>query len=197
MSILTSCAWIDEIGKDKSQAEFRLMPNASAADDDRFLCAQKQFPIHLYHFETNAPQNTFTTIGMYTSIVEKMFENSVFIQFVEVNADTLENCPDPSTLIGSDIELGINSCVRASFLLAACDNPIVLRITGKFHLDSFSTERGGQMAGSLNGTLEYVEYIESSTDKLEHRINLGTAEGEFSFINKAGAVWEHGRVAIE
>ncbi|MBQ9394579.1 MAG: hypothetical protein IJU23_03550 [Proteobacteria bacterium] len=191
---LSGCAWIDEVGKDKSQAEFRLTPASSEDTDDMFSCARSQFPVHPYHFETNAPKDSITTIGMYRSPTEKLRETSVFIQFVGVNADTLEDCPAPSTLVESDVDVGINGCVRASILFSSCDDKILLRVSGTLHVDEFSTERGGRMAGSLSGSLEYVEYVESSTDKIERRTNVGTVEGEYSFVNKAGDVWEHGRV---
>ena len=202
MLIFQGCAWIDEVGKDKSQAEFRFTPasdqtnssDASEESDDMFSCARKQFPIQPYYFETNAPKDTITTVGMYHSPTDKLRKPSVFIQFVDVNAETLEDCPAPSTLTGQDVEIGLNSCVRASILFSSCKEKIRLRVIGTLHIDEFSTQRGGRMAGSINGNLEYVELIESSTDKFERRMSVGTVEGEYSFVNKAGDVWEHGRV---
>lgn len=187
--LTTSCAWIDEVGKDESKAELRLSSATESELSDRLSCPADQFPIQFYYFDADEPFDGSARIRMYYAINESLRTNSLSLIFSSTNAETLETCPAPSEISGQTLEISPNGCVRASVQFNACKEKVTAQLKGTLKMEDFSTDRGERVEGSIQGELIYIEKIQSSTETLEKSTPLGTVEGEFSFVNKQGSIW--------
>ena len=185
---ISGCAWIDEVGEEDSSAELRMI-SASETLPEVLSCPADQFPIQFYYFDADEPFEGSARIRMYRSVAEALYSNQLTLNFEKVNADTLEDCPDPSTFAGQTFDITPNGCVRAYVQFNACDQKITARIQGTVTFDDYSTDRGDRVSGSIQGSLQFAEQIKSTTDTFERTTDIGTVEGEFSFVNLAGSIW--------
>ncbi|MBQ4358891.1 MAG: hypothetical protein II767_01395 [Proteobacteria bacterium] len=186
-AMLQSCAWIDEVGQPDSKAEFRL--EDAQSDDTALACPTIQFPLKFDFFDIDTPDESITTIGMYANYPDIMTSQYALITFVPTDAQTLEACPPPTELAGTTQPLTRDGCVRMAIQINACDPKITARVIGTLTLDAFSPERGKRVEGKVEGKVIYFEQVNTATETRERQTEIGTVEGEFSFVNHAGAVW--------
>ena len=188
-AMLQSCAWIDEVGQADSKAEFRL--EGAQSDDAALACPAKQFPLKFDFFDIDTPDDSITTIQMYANYPDVMTNQYAMISFVPKDAQTLEPCPPPKDIAGSTQPLTRDGCVRMAIQFNACDPQVTARVIGSLTLDAFSTERGKRVEGKVEGKAVFFEQVSTATETREIQTEIGTVEGEFSFVNHAGAVWNH------
>ena len=187
-AILTqACAWLDEVGKDKSSAELRL--TSAPTEDTELACPANSFPMRFSFFDLDNNAEMPAAIQMYETYPDIMTSQYAMITFAQRDARNLQPCKAPGDILGSEQPLTRDGCLRMAVQFNNCDTPFTARILGSLTLDEFSTERGKRIKGKLAGKLVYFEQIKSATDTLEREAEIGTVEGEFSFVNHAGAVW--------
>lgn len=187
-AILTqACAWIDEVGKDKGNAELRL--TSAPTEDPLLACPANAFPIRFSFFDVDAASEQPTAIQMYESYPDILTSQYAMITFAQRDAQSLQPCSAPDDILGTEQPLTRDGCLRMAVQFNACDSPVTARIQGSLSLDEFSTERGKRIKGKLAGKLVYFEQIKGATETLEREAEIGTVEGEFSFVVHAGAVW--------
>ncbi len=186
----TACAWIDDVGNGESSGTLDLTAS-EASLSDKLECVVKQFPLKFYDFDADSPFDGYSRIRMYRMVSESLWENYLFISFEQTNAETLETCPEPDTLVGQEIEVSANGCVRAAVQINACSSEITARLKGTLKLTEYSLKRGKRITGTIQGTIEHVETVQSTTETFEKSAPIGSVEGEFSFVNHKGAVWRH------
>ena len=185
-----ACAWIDDVGKGESSGTLKLTASESSLSD-KLECAVKQFPLKFYDFDADSPFDGYSRIRMYRMVSESLWENYLSITFVQTDAETLETCPDPASLVGQDIAVSANGCVRAAVQINACSSEITARLQGTLKLTEFSLKRGNRITGTIEGTISHVETVQSTTETFEKSAPIGAVEGEFSFVIHEGAVWRH------
>ncbi|MBR4986998.1 MAG: hypothetical protein IKY83_14795 [Proteobacteria bacterium] len=185
--LTTACAWIDDVGKEKSTAEFRLTPAEPLETD--LECAAKQFPVTFEFFDLDTPSDAITHIRMYTAYPDALWSQHALITFAHTDASTLEKCPPIQDFIGTAQPLTRDGCIRMAIQINACQPQVTARVIGTLMLDAFSDKRGEYVKGSVEGTLVYFESVTGATETAEKQVTLGALDGEFSFVNHAGAVW--------
>ncbi len=182
------CAWIDDIGEKDSRGELDLTSSEEGLSSD-LSCAMKAFPLKFEYFDADKPAAGAGRIRMYKAITEAMRSAYLSIVFEQVDSETLEDCPDPSTYSGMKLDLSPKGCVRAYVQFDNCKHSVTGQITGSLEMKEISFSRGERIEGTISGDLTYLEQIETATETLERSTKMGMVEGEFTFVNHAGAVW--------
>ena len=183
-SLLSGCAWIDDIGEKQSEAIFDL-GSPQELDDDGVKCAVAQFPLQFLSFD--ADDDTGTRLRMYESIEKPLDTNYMMIQFADNDAETLAPCDDIE--VGKAYTITTNGCVQARLQFNACDEHPTLRLHGTLTFDTFNLTRGERISGTLVGTLIAVQQYSTSTTTLEKETPIASFTGAFDFVNHVGAIW--------
>ena len=134
--LLSGCAWIDELGKEKDYGMMEMISVAEELTGD-FDCAAAKFPLEFWEFDADEPISNNVRIRLYESLTTPILRNYAAINFVDINADTGESCPDVSELIGQAVDVSPNGCVRAQVQINTCDRPQTLNVVGSLTLTSF------------------------------------------------------------
>lgn len=175
--LLTACS----MGNEDAVFEF---------DGESNACIDEQFPKKFHQFKTEA-YNGIARIRLYDTIALQHDSNYLGIDFLKYDANLAQPCPDIQSLIGQDIEITANGCVRAAYLAATCDPPQTFRIVGTLHLDAFSTNRDQSVTGALTGSLQRVVKIAQGDGNYAEKImELGQISGSFDFVNRSGSIYD-------
>ena len=190
--LVPGCAWIDEIGEADSRAEFTL--SASGAFDgepfaDAAACILKQTPFSFTDFDADEPIPDRPRIRMYASIEESLRTNYALVTFSDYDYDAKAPCPKPESYEGATLDVTPAGCVQIQFQFNRCDMHPTARFVGSVTFSKFSLARGKRTAGTLSGTLEYVEQIHSASDTIERVTTIANIDGTFDYVNHVGAVW--------
>ena len=189
MAFVTGCAWIDEVGKDKSYATIELR-SAESELDPNLQCVVDSLPIEFWDFDSDAPSDGLARLRFFVTISNTIRDNYMEIRFQERDADSQETCPAASEYEGSTVELTRNGCVQATLQINRCSPKISVQFIGEMTLNDYSIERGGWVSGTLDGKLVYFHQISSSTEVSEMSMDVAEVSGKFAYVNHAGAVWK-------
>ena len=186
------CAWIDEIGEVESRADFTLS-SAGASDAEYFAdavaCILRQTPVSFTDFDADEPIEDRPRIRMYESIEESLRTNYALVTFSDYDYASKAPCPKPDTYAGMTVDVTPAGCVQVQFQFNRCDMHPTARFVGTMTFTKFSLARGKRTAGTLSGTLEYVEQIHSQSDTVERATTIANIDGTFDYVNHVGAVW--------
>ena len=186
---LPACAWIDEVGKDKSYATIEISDTVSGLDSD-LQCVADKLPIEFWDFGSDEPFDGFARLHFFETLSNTISGNYMEIRFMDRDSETLETCPKVSDYEGTTFELTRNGCVRATLQVNRCDPRISAQILGEMTLDSYSVQRRDWVSGTFNGKLVYFHQVTSSTETEEVSMNIANVSGKFAFVNHAGPIWE-------
>lgn len=184
----TGCAWIDEIGKDKSYATVELKSTESELDSD-LQCVADALPVEFWDFDSDEPSDGLTRLRFFESISDTLRGNYMEIRFIERDSKTLEICPEASEYAGTTFELTRSGCVQATLQVNSCSPKISVQLIGEMTLNDFSVERGGWVSGTFEGKFVYYNQVSSSTEVIETTVDIAAVSGKFAYVNHAGAVW--------
>ena len=190
--LISGCAWIDDIGQAKSQADFQITAPQDVAGhpaESRLSCIQKQFPVRFTDFDADEPIDKNPRIRMYESIEESLRTNYAMITSASYDADTQAPCPSPDEFANGTFQVTANGCFQVFFQLNRCEGHPTARFIGTLTIENFSVERGKRISGTLAGSIEFVEQTHTSTETREIVTPLASLEGSFDFVNHAGAIW--------
>ena len=187
--IMSACAWIDEIGKDKSYATIELTSSEADLNDD-MQCVVDKLPIEFWDFDADEPFDGIARLHFYESLSNTMRGDYMEIRFVEYNAETQEKCPDVEEYIGETFDITRNGCVQATLQINSCVPRMTVAFLGTMTLIDYDTARRTWVSGNFSGQLVYYNKVTASTEVQETGTVLADTEGKFAFVNHVGAIWE-------
>ena len=188
---ISGCAWIDEVGKDKSYASLEATSESSGLDE-KLQCVYETLPIEFWEFDADEPYPGMVRLHFYESLSKQdsVFKNYMEIRFLRMDVENQQRCPEIETYEGATFDVTPHGCVQAEFQVNSCeDAQTTAKFVGTMTLDKLSTARRGEISGTMEGKLVYYEVIRTTTYSTEMATEVASVSGKFSFVNHAGAVW--------
>lgn len=198
-NLLGGCAWIDDVGTVDKEGSYTFTPSveASAQDkggdgvtNDTIACITEHDTGEFDIFDVQSIDDTIWQIILYDQVRQRETATILGITFAPWGVDAPSDaCASPETLVGSEVAVTLDGCVRASLAVGTCQLQQTYQITGTLKLDAFSTTRRETVSGTLEGTLNLVRYIETSEGRTPSVTAIGSFTSSFTFPVHVGAPW--------
>lgn len=198
-NLLGGCAWIDDVGTVDKEGSYTFAPSVEVTEQDEggegvtndmIACITDHDTGDFDIFDVHSIDDTIWQIILYDQVRQRETATILGITFAPWGADAPSvACAVPETLVGSEVAVTLDGCVRASLAVGACQPQQTYQITGTLKLDAFSTTRRETVSGTLEGNLNLVRYIETSEGRTPSVTVLGGFTSSFTFPVHVGVPW--------
>lgn len=182
-------AWIALVaivgaGCDDDEARFDLMLSVENG------CLADFFPFEPEFFAASATEFG-AMLRMQADSRVRTQADAFYISIADDNA-IVGDCPAPSELAGSTVDVAPGACVQAFFRInQSCRSRFFdPQVFGQVTFERLGFERGDVIEGTVTGTLEDYKVGRNGAELVESRTLLGTLEGRFRFTVEVGPPYQ-------